>query len=275
MPTEALAWPEGREAEFPKLLRQWRRFRRVSQLDLALASGVSQRHVSFLEVGRAKPSRSMILLLSEALDVPLRERNEWLGAAGFAPVFPARALEDPQMQQVLAAIRMMLENQEPYPAVAVDRAWNIRLANAAFERLSAIAVGDIWTRIGGESRNLLRLFFHPDGLRPLVANWREAAPLLWRRAQREADAFGGQALKAVLAELAQHQDIDLLRSAQTATLLPVMPLQLATDKVAVSLFTVISTFGTAQDVTADELRIECMFPADEASAQLFRALASN
>src|SRR5476649_3060071 len=116
----------GRDSGFPLLLRSWRQKRRLSQLDLALSSGVSQRHVSFLESGRAKPSRSMILQLSETLEVPLRERNEWLTAAGFAPIFRARPLDDPQMGQVMAAVRMMLENHEPFPAVAIDRAWNIR-----------------------------------------------------------------------------------------------------------------------------------------------------
>ncbi len=275
MSSLSLAWPQGRDAEFPSLLRRWRELRRMSQLDLALASGVSQRHVSFLEVGRARPSRSMILLLSDVLEVPLRDRNDWLAAGGFAPAFQTRALDDPEMAQVTTAIRMMLDNHEPFPAVAVDRAWNIRLANDAFERLSAVAVGETWNQVGGEARNLLRLFFHPAGLRPFVTNWLEVAPLLWRRAQREAETVGGQDMKAVLADLSQYQDTEVLRSAHAATLLPVIPLQLARDGVAVSLFTVISTFGTAQDVTTDELRIECMFPADEATERLFRGLAAT
>ena len=171
--------------------------RRLSQLELALSSGVSQRHVSFLEMGRAKPSRKMILQLSETLEVPLRERNEWLTAAGFAPVFRARPLDDPH-NQIMSAVRMMLTNHEPFPAVAIDRAWNIRLANKAFDRMGAMLGADLWQRVGGKQRNLMRLFFHPNGIRPLVTNWTAVAPLLWHRAQREAEALGGQEMKQVL-----------------------------------------------------------------------------
>ena len=136
------------ETGFPNLLREWRQKRRLSQLDLALSAGVSQRHVSFLESGRANPSRGMILQLSETLEVPLRDRNAWLTAAGFAPVFRTRALDDPQMGQVLAAVRMMLTAHEPFPAIALDRGWNVRMSNRPFDRLGAMLGEDIWTRTG-------------------------------------------------------------------------------------------------------------------------------
>lgn len=259
-------------AGFPGLLRTWRRKRRWSQLELALASGVSQRHVSFLESGRARPSRGMILQLSETLEVPLRERNGWLMAAGFAPLFPARGLDDPRMGQVMGAVRMMLANHEPFPALALDRAWNVRLANGAFERLAAMLGEDVWARVGG-GRNLMRLFFHPEGIRPLVTNWAAVAPLLWCRARREAEAVGGEDMRRVLAELAEYQDAGTLWADEDAALLPVLPLEMVKDGARMSLFTVIATFGTAQDVTADELRIETLFPADEATEGLFRAMA--
>jgi transcriptional regulator with XRE-family HTH domain len=265
---------DGAEAGFPHLLKTWRQRRRLSQLDLALSSGVSQRHVSFLESGRAKPSRSMILQLSETLEVPLRERNDWLIAAGFAPIFKARPLDDPQMSQVMAAVRMMLASHAPFPAVAIDRAWNIRMANAPFDMLSAMIGADVWTRVGGAQRNLMRLFFHPNGIRPFVTNWKSIAPLLWHRAQREAEALGGDEMKRVLAELGQYQDEHTLWSAEDAALVPVLPLEIAKDGLRISLFTVIATFGTAQDVTAEELRIESLFPADEATERLFRGAAS-
>jgi transcriptional regulator with XRE-family HTH domain len=265
---------DGAEAGFPHLLKTWRQRRRLSQLDLALSSGVSQRHVSFLESGRAKPSRSMILQLSETLEVPLRERNDWLIAAGFAPIFKARPLDDPQMSQVMAAVRMMLASHAPFPAVAIDRAWNIRMANAPFDMLSAMIGADVWTRVGGAERNLMRLFFHPNGIRPFVTNWKSIAPLLWHRAQREAEALGGDEMKRVLAELGQYQDEHTLWSAEDAALVPVLPLEIAKDGLRISLFTVIATFGTAQDVTAEELRIESLFPADEATERLFRGAAS-
>lgn len=261
-------------SSFGDLLKTWRGKRRLSQLDLALQAGVSQRHISFLESGRAKPSREMTLQLSETLSVPLRDRNDWLVAAGFAPLFRARSLDDPQMQQVLSAVRLMLRNHEPFPALALDRAWTIRLTNAAFDRLVGLLGSDIWTRIGGEDRNLMRLVFHPQGIRPLVENWKTVAPLLWYRACREADAIGGEPMQATLRELQPYQEADTLRLAEDTTLLPVLPLVLKRDGLRASLFSVIATFGTAQDVTADELRIETFFPADASTEQLFRSLAA-
>ncbi|MBY0502512.1 MAG: helix-turn-helix transcriptional regulator [Bryobacteraceae bacterium] len=255
---------------FPQLLRSWRQKRRLSQLDLALTAGVSQRHLSFLESGRAQPSRRMILQLSESLAVPLRDRNRWLTAAGFAPVFQSRPFNDPRMEQVMAAVRMMLANHEPFPAVALDRAWNIRLANPSFERLGALFGAEVWARVGGEQPNLMRLFFHRAGIRPFVSNWPSIAPLLWQRAQREADSLGGEEMKAVLAELTPHQDHGVLWLGEDAALVPVLPLEIVKDGQRLSLFSVISTFGTAQDVTADELRIECFFPADGVTEQQFR-----
>lgn len=264
---------ERHDGGFAGRLRSWRQKRRMSQLDLALSSGVSQRHVSFLESGRAQPSRGMILRLTETLEVPLRERNEWLTAAGFAHAFRARMLDDPQMAQVMAAVRLMLANHAPFPAIAVDRAWNLRLANAPFEMMAGIIGSDVWERVGGGDRNLMRLFFHPAGIRPMVTNWSAIAPLLWHRAQREAEALGGDDMKAVLAELAPFQDDGTLAKPVDAALVPVLPLEMEKDGIRLSLFTVIATFGTAQDVTADELRIESFFPADSATEALFRAAA--
>lgn len=269
--TSALERPVGVHNSFPALLRTWRQKRRLSQLELALTSGVSQRHVSFLESGRAKPSRSMILQLSETLDVPLRHRNDWLTAGGFAPIFKTRPLDHPQMNQVMNAVRMMLANHEPFPAIALDRAWNIRMANGPFDAMNAMLGDDLWQRVGGDQRNLMRLFFHPNGIRPLVTNWSAVAPVIWHRAQREAETLGGQEMQQVLAELTQYQDADTLWSASDAALVPVLPLEIASAGVRISLFTVIATFGTAQDVTADELRIESLFPADAATEALFRS----
>jgi transcriptional regulator with XRE-family HTH domain len=258
---------------FPRLLKEWRQRRRLSQLDLALSSGVSQRHVSFLESGRANPSRNMILQLSETLDVPLRERNAWLTAAGFAPLFRARPLDDPQMSQVMSAVRMMLTAHEPFPAIAVDRAWNVRMSNAAFDQLGAMLGDDVWARIGGEQRNLMRLFFHPLGIRPLVTNWEAVGPLIWRRAEREAEAVGGREMKAVLADLAPYQDADVLWSGAGVALVPILPFNIEVNGLRISMFAIVATFGTAQDVTADELRIETLFPADAETEALFRIAA--
>jgi len=256
---------------FPRLLKSWRQKRRLSQLELALESGVSQRHLSFLESGRSRPSREMILQLSHTLGIPLRERNDWLLAAGFAPLFQTRSLDDPHMLQVLGAVRLMLGNHEPYPALALDRVWNIRLANAPFERLVTLLDSDLWSRIGKAPRNVMRLFFHPEGLRPFVTNWGAVAPLLWHRVRREAEAVGGQDLQALLAELHGYVDTAELQFQAGTSLIPVLPLVLEKDGLRLSLFSVIATFGTAQDVTTDELRIESLFPADDATELLFRA----
>lgn len=249
--------------------------RRLSQLDLALESGVSQRHLSFLESGRANPSRAMVLQLSELLEVPLRERNAWLVAAGFAPVFQTRTLDDPQMSQVLNAVQLMLRNHEPYPAIAFDRAWNIRLANPAFDRLVTMLDIDPWAHTGGTQRNLMRLFFHPNGIKRYVVNWPAIAPLIWHRARREADAVGGQDMKAVLTELLPHQEPETIGGFEEVALWPVLPLVVEKGGFRLSLFTLIATFGTAQDVTTDELRIESLFPADEETALLFDEMAKH
>jgi transcriptional regulator with XRE-family HTH domain len=256
---------------FGQLLQSWRRRRRISQLELALRGGVSQGHLSFLESGRAQPSRAMILQISETLQVPLRERNVGLLAGGFAPGYPARPLEDPQMSWLLFAVQKMLTNHEPFPAVAIDRAWNIRLANASFERLTALWGAGIWEAVGGGTPNLMRLFFHPRGIRPDVVNWAAIARLLWHRAEREAEAEAGEELRQLLAELRPYQDRSLWPEGEEVTLLPVLPLEIARGGVRVSLFSVISTFGTAQDISADELRIESLFPADAATEELLRS----
>lgn len=250
------------EKAFPALLKDWRGRRRLSQLRLALESGVSQRHVSFLESGRAKPSRTMVLQLTETLAVPLRDRNEWLTAAGFAPMFQSRALDDPQMTQVMTAVRRMLENHEPFPAVAIDRLWNVRLANGPFEAILSL--------LGSGERNLFRMVFHPEGLRSCMVNWHEVAPRLWQRARREADALGGQEMQRLLDELEPWQDAVTLRPAEAAPLMPVLPMEIAKDGLRLSLFTVIATFGTAVDITAEEVRIETYFPGDEATEAFFR-----
>ncbi|MEQ1753693.1 MAG: helix-turn-helix transcriptional regulator [Micropepsaceae bacterium] len=261
-------------SSFSDLLKSWRQKRRLSQLELALTSGVSQRHVSFLESGRARPSRDMILQLSETLAVPLRERNDLLVAAGFAPMFRARQIDDPQMAQVMSAVRMMLTNHEPFPAVAVDRCWNARLTNKPFEFLTGMMGADLWAQIGGPERNLMKLFFHPNGIKPFVANWKAIAPMLWHRARREAEVMGGEDMKLLLADLSQHQTAETLWAAEEAVLVPVLPVEMEKDGAKISFFTVISTFGTAQDATADELRIESFFPANSETEQLFRSVVS-
>lgn len=267
----AAVQPAAPEA-FPTLLRTWRQRRRVSQLGLALDTGVSQRHLSFLESGRAKPSRTMVLQLTEALEVPRRDRNDWLVAAGFAPVFRASPLDAPEMAQVYSAVRIMLANHEPYPALAVDRAWNIQQANGSFERFAALLGADLWTprrRRGPESHAALLPSRRPQAARRQLGRGRPATVAAraarGRGARRPRDA--GRAPRPRTASGRT------LKGALDAPLVPVLPLTLALGDVRMSLFTVIATFGTAQDITADELRIESLFPADAATDAVLRAAA--
>lgn len=265
---------------FGHLLRDCRRGRKRSQLDLAVEAEVSQRHLSCLESGRAQPSRAMVLQLAQALDLPLRERNRLLLAAGFAGIYPQRRLEAADMAPVRAAIETMLAHHEPYPAVAVDRAWNLVLVNAAGPRLFGV-LGDVdalWRRVCGDGpRNLLKLTFHPEGFAPHIVNFAEIGPALLARTARE--ALEHPAVQAVLDEVLRYPGIPArwraidLHAHQAA--LPILPTHLRLGGVELKVFSMLSTFGTPQDLTADELRIESFFPADAASGLILRALAGG
>lgn len=262
--------------KFQSLCRQWRQFRKFSQLDLALAADVSQRHVSWLETGRSQPSREMVVRLADAMDIPLRERNVLLQCAGFAPAYNETRLEEPAMTPVLDALNHVLQHHEPLPAVVVDRFWNIKMKNRAADLILGI-VGDpdeMHESISiGRELNLALLTLHPQGLRPFIANWQQAAPSFIRRLRSEAMASCDELLQRRLAafiELAgpiEHGD-DVSES-----LLPVLPLELTINGLELSLFSVISTFGTPQDITTDELRIEAFYPTDAQTEQFFRSMA--
>lgn len=189
---------------FGSLLRRWRRHRRVSQLELSLRAGISQRHLSFLESGRAGASRRAVLQVAEALEVPVRERNVLLRAAGYSALYGHRALSEQEMAPVRQALELMLTHHEPYPAMAVDDDWNLLLGNAALSRMLGV-LGDpdtLWRQSCGEGpRNVMRLTLHPAGLRPYIANWEEAAPMLVLRLEREPAASGSAATARLLAEI--------------------------------------------------------------------------
>jgi transcriptional regulator with XRE-family HTH domain len=264
---------------FARLLKVWRETRKFSQLELALASRISQRHLSFMESGRARPSREMVLQLAEALEVPLRERNTLLTAAGFAAMYQETNLQSPAMAPVREALKLMLQNLEPNPAAVVDREWNMLMGNRAMHRVFGL-VGDLealWKRVCGDGpRNIMRLTFHPEGFRPYIANWDEVAPVMLNRTRREAAASGNSALLALLDEILAYPGIpESLRAPDwQAPPPPVLPLSLAKDGLKLNLFSMLSTFGTPQDITTDELRVETFFPADEPSAQLLKMLAT-
>jgi len=267
------------ENGFGSLLRTWRERRKCSQLDLSLDADVSQRHLSFLESGRAKPSREMILQLSAVLDIPLRDRNLLLNSAGFTAVYPARPLESEDMSAVMQALDLTLRHHNPYPAVVVDRQWNLLLQNTAAERFIGL-LGEtetLWQKVDpGGQHNVMRLTFSPHGMQPLIGNWPEAAGMLLSRMQREVAADpGNQVLAQLFDELSalpgipqRWQEQFLLTPPE-----PILPLKLQLSGATLRIFSMISTFGTALDVTADELRVETFFPADEFSGQFFKNLA--
>ena len=262
--------------DFKTLFRRWRQHRKRSQLELALAADVSQRHVSWLETGRSQPSREMVIRLAEALEIPLRERNALLQAAGFAALYTERRLDEPGMEPVLEAVTHVLRHHDPYPAFAIDRFWNVKMQNASAGRLFAL-LGDPAVAIDAEDGegepNLALLSLHPQGLRPFIVNWSEIAPPFIRRLRSEALASGDAAMHArferyaALAEPVSEEDWG------TAPLSPVLPLELDLGGMRLRTFSIITTIGTPQDVTADELRIEAFFPADAATEQVFRSFS--
>lgn len=263
--------------EFKALFRRWRRHRKLSQLDLALSAGVSQRHVSWLETGRSRPSREMVIRLCEAMEIPLRERNALLQAAGYAAVYAERRLDEPDMRPVLDAIRHVLDHHAPYPAVAVDRAWNVLMQNDAAGGLLALGKGAAALTAEGEdpdTLNLALLTLHPDGLRRFIVNWAQAAPPFVRRLRSEAISSGDPTLHDRFERyITLAGPVDEGASADDG-LLPILPLELDFDGLRLKLFSIITTIGTPQDVTADELRIEAFFPADEATERFFRGAAT-
>jgi transcriptional regulator with XRE-family HTH domain len=250
-----------RESSIGRLLREWRRARRMSQLALALEAHVSARHVSFVESGRSKPTREMVLRLAEVLDVPLRERNLMLNAAGFTSHFSETGLSEPHMAPVIRALDWMLERQEPHPAVVMDRHWNILRTNQA--------AADLFGRLIDLSSvpapvNVLRLMFDPERVRPYVANWDEVAPALLRRLDRE--TLGGApdtVLRALREELLAFPDVRTVAagSGLATPLLPVIPVRFRKGALARDYFSTLTTLGTPHDVTCQEIRIECFFPA--------------
>ncbi len=248
------------------LLRHWRRLRRLSQMALALAAGTTSRHLSFIESGRSQPSREMVLRLARALDVPLRERNQLLLAAGYAPSYRETGLAADDAAQVRSAIERMLTSHEPYPAVVMDRHWNVLTTNAAARAFFTWLLGD--QRVE-EPANVIRLMFDPEGIRPYVSNWEAAADALVQRVHREAVAgVPDPATVALLDEALAYPGVpDEWRVPDFAnTPVPVIPIEFEKDGLALAYFSTVTTLGTPQDAMLQEIRLESFFPADEATA---------
>jgi transcriptional regulator with XRE-family HTH domain len=263
-------------SDFSAALRYWRRKRGYSQLQLSTMGAVSQRHLSFVESGRAQPSRELILKLGIALEIPLRQRNIMLLSAGFAPAYRERKLADPELAAVRQALDFMLAQQAPYPALVVDRLWNLQLSNepAAVLVRWLLDLPDGQALPGNGAANVIRLMLDSNGVRRFLVNWKEVGADLLHWLQREAmsDGPGSEAGK-LLAELAALAGGDLHVEAGSPErhALPFLPVTFRKDGVELRLFTTIATLGTPRDVTLHELRIESFFPADEATAQWFHA----
>ncbi len=247
-------------------LREWRQRRHLSQLDLASDADISARHLSFVETGRSAPSREMVLKLAERLDVPLRERNVLLVAAGYAPAFPQRALDDPALKSAREAIDLVLRAHEPNPALAYDRHWNLVAAN----RMLAPILEGVPAKLLSPPFNILRLAFHPEGLAPRTVNLGEWAAHLLERLHRQCEATADPELIRLYADLRSYP-------------LPARPAPVSADNVAIpfklrhndEVLSFISTtmvFGTPVDVTLSELALETFFPADELTARRLKEM---
>lgn len=253
------------EAPFGELLRAWRTRRRFSQLQLAMAAEVSTRHLSFLENGRSRPSRELVLHLARHLDVPLRRCNELLLAAGFAPHYSERGYGGAELASVRRAVEMVLAGHEPYPAVAVDRAWDVIAAN----RAAGVLVDGVDAEAMAPTLNVIRATLHPKGMAPHLVNGPEVAADLVARLRRDAELTADPRLEALLAEIAE---FPLVRASEPAARPSVViPLRLRRGDRVLELFTTMTVFGSPADVTVDELAVESFFPADEATAALLRA----
>jgi transcriptional regulator with XRE-family HTH domain len=246
-------------------LRAWRQRRRMSQLDLASEAAVSTRHLSFVESGRSQPSREMVLRLAERLDVPLRDRNLLLVSAGFAPVFPERPLADPALASARHAIELVLAGHEPYPALAIDRHWQLVSANSALKRFFTGVAPKLLT----PPINVLRLSLDPDGLAPRIANLGQWRQHLIERLRRQVDLSADPVLADLLAELRRYpipaRPGPQAMAGDFAGI--VVPLRLATEAGVLSFFSTTTLFGTPLDITLSELALESFFPADAATAE--------
>jgi transcriptional regulator with XRE-family HTH domain len=245
------------------LLREWRTRRRVSQLELSTETGVSTRHLSFIETGRSRPSRGMVMRLAEYLELPLRERNALLLAAGFAPAYAQTPLDAEGMRDVRRSLQSLVDAHQPCPAMAVDHAWNLVLANdVAFSMADGVA-DELMT----EPLNVMRLLLHPNGLRSRIVNFDLYGAHLLHRMQRQVRATGDIAVRELLRELESYPGVTSPRGGATFPIAPVFQIRLPSSDVTLSFFTVVSTLGTPYDVTLDEIVIESLFPADAETAQ--------
>lgn len=259
----------SRQQSFASSLRWWRRHRGLSQLDLAGRSEISQRHLSFMELGRASPSRDMVMRLAAALDVPLRQHNALLISAGFAPVWRQTDLAAPELSEIRSALGYMLAQQEPFPAVAVDRHWNLLQSNSGAVRLVEFLVGPL---APNTPINMADALVAPDVLRPHLVNWADVVRYFIRSVEADAAADGTPETAALLERLLAYEGVRgaLHAAPSELAMTPVLPMHFRKGTTDLLMFTTIATLGTPQDITLQELRIECFFPMDGATAATLR-----
>ncbi|MGU7811468.1 helix-turn-helix domain-containing protein [Burkholderia sp. AW49-1] len=266
--------PNAPPHELGRLLRYWRDLRCVSQLDLSLDAGISQRQISFIESGRSVPGRDTLLALAQTLDVPLRERNALLLAAGYAPVYSDAPWDAEEMHDVIRALERVVRQHDPFPAIVMDRYWNVLMTNDAAPRFFNCFI-DMAAREG--PRNLLRLMFDPSGMQPFVADWDSVSRSLLQRVYRESagrviDGGMQQLLDELLASPHTPRDWKTPPIPAAAPSTPVVPVGFVHEGVVLRYFSLITTVGTPQSAAAQELRMECMFPADDATESRHRQL---
>jgi transcriptional regulator with XRE-family HTH domain len=268
---------------FGDLLRSWRLARRASQLELGMEAGVSARHISFIETGRAKPSHEMVIILATVLDVPLRERNLLLHAAGYAPLYSETNLDDPQMAQVRRALELILEQQEPFVAVVFDRHWDIVMVNSAYVRFTSLLFGSSHDAavplkvISPPRPNLLHNLFDPSGWRPFIINWDVVARSLISRLHREIVLERDTATRELLSAILAYPGVPK-RWSEPDFVAPqdvIIPIEMRFGDQTLRLFSTITTLGSPHDITLQELRIESFHPADEATADIARSVAAR
>ncbi|HEY7251113.1 MAG TPA: helix-turn-helix transcriptional regulator, partial [Methylomirabilota bacterium] len=259
-----------------QLIKHWRERRRLSQLSLAVDAEISTRHLSFIETGRAQPSRDMVLLLARALEVPPRGRNDLLTAAGFAPVYRETALDSPEMAEVRRALDFILRQQEPFPGLVIDGHWNLLMANRGASRLMErfLEPGDA-AAVGGRP-NAMRLFYHPRGLRPYIVNWEATAAALIQWLHLDlARGIGDAETRRLLDELLSYPDVPQKWRTLDLDLAPApfLAVEMRKGNLDVKFFSTLTSLGVPYDITLHELRVECFFPADAASEARLRGLA--
>jgi transcriptional regulator with XRE-family HTH domain len=269
---DVILWPMRAEAQpVGALLREWRQRRRMSQEALALGAEISARHLSFLETGRSVPSREMLLHLAARLEVPLRDRNALLLAAGYAPAFRERRLSDPALEAAREAVERLLAAHEPYPALAIDRHWSMLAHNRAAARL----LTGVTPSLLQPPVNVLRLSLHPDGVAPRIANLAEWRAHVFARLGHQLDVTGDPVLADLLRELRGYPAPAGAPASEPGRHDVVVPLELDTPAGRLSLISTTTVFGTPMDVTLAELALETFFPADAASAALLRTFAGD